>query len=420
MKAVILPGRLDGKILAPPAQLLTHELLVAAALADGESRISDISLADDIQATVQAVRALNAVVTQERTGNTITATVRGTRPGFLPELPVLSCRESELSLRLLMPLVLALRGGGVFRGKMRLLRTELGPYLSLFQSKGILFTSDHDSLTVRGTLQAGTFRTRGDISAHFIIGLLLALPLLRGLSSLILSAELESRAPVAMALDILRGHGIEVERQNWSRFVVPGGQTYRPRDSRVEGDYSLASFFYAAQGMGHVLDIQGLDPRSGQSCVAIRRISSRLCDPGMAHIDAGPHPALVPAIAVQAALRSGETTRISNVGRLRTRESDRLSAVSRELRKLGARIEEFPDHLDIHGLVDLKGGDAQTGGDPRIAMMLAVAATRASGPVGIIGAECVNRVYPDFWSEYTRLGGVVRLLDDAPPREAPC
>src|SRR5699024_3602885 len=104
-------------------------------------------------------------------------------------------------------------------------------------------------------------------------------------------------------------------------------------------------------------------------------------------------------------LRGGEHTRIVNAARLRIKESDRLSAVTAALGGLGAQIEEGPDFLSIQGVDRLSGGEADSFNDHRIAMMLAVAATRAEGPVTIRGAECVAKSYPNFWEDYESVGG---------------
>jgi len=337
------------------------------------------------------------------------ASVTGAGPCVAQEPPELDCRDSLNSLRLLLPLALALRGGAIFRGQERVLKAGLGSYRSLLRKKGIQYDLDNAGLSVQGLLQHGIYRIRGDVSPHCVNGLLFALPLLNGISRLDLVSPLRHEEPTSQVMDILHAYGIAVKRHTWFRFTVLGGQHYTARDSRVEGDYGLAAFFYAAQGMGNLLDIQGIDPHSRRTNSIIRRLSARLCDPGTVHIDASQHPDLVPAIAAQAALREGETTHIVEAGSLRTRAGDHLGAIARELRAIGATIEEFPEHLTVHGVDSLPGGKTRSGGDPRIVMMLAVAATCSTGPISIAGAECVDRLYPDFWKEYARLGGSVRL-----------
>ena len=116
---------------------------------------------------------------------------------------------------------------------------------------------------------------------------------------------------------------------------------------------------------------------------------------------------------MQAALRAGQTTRIVNAARLRMKESDRLQAVAASLNALGAQVQEQPDALQIMGVSRLRGGTVESFNDHRIAMMLAVAATCADGPVTIRGAECVRKSYPNFWEDYEALGGVIRREERA-------
>jgi len=110
-----------------------------------------------------------------------------------------------------------------------------------------------------------------------------------------------------------------------------------------------------------------------------------------------------------AALRAGQTTRLTNAARLRLKESDRLDSVTRVLSALGADITEGPDFLAIRGREGLPGGaTVDSFNDHRIAMMAAVAATRCEKPIALTGAECVAKSYPDFWEDYERLGGKIQ------------
>lgn len=122
-------------------------------------------------------------------------------------------------------------------------------------------------------------------------------------------------------------------------------------------------------------------------------------------IDVSQCPDLVPPLAAMAALRVGRMTRLTNAGRLRIKESDRLAAVAQSLNALGAQVAEGPDFLEFHGVEALAGGTVDSFHDHRIAMMVAIAATRSTGPVTLTGAEAVAKSYPDFWEEYRRLGG---------------
>ena len=388
MNVTITPGLLRGAITPPPSKSQAHRLLIAAALADGESRIEHLADSQDIQATRRCMAALKA-------------------PG--EDLPVLDCGESGSTLRFLIPVALALRGGGRFTGRGRLMERPQKPYFDLFDEKGIAYRQEDGVLTVQGRLTPGTFARPGDVSSQFVTGLLYALPLLEGDSRITLTTPLESRGYVDMTLEALERFGIRAECPDGRTLRVPGGQTYRPCRAAVESDYSQAAFYYAANGLGGQVEILGLNPRSAQGDRCIVPYHMQLCGPGEAELDVSQCPDLVPPLAAHAALRQG-ITRIVNAARLRIKESDRLTAVTQVLTALGADVVEGADRLTITGQPEgLAGGvTVDSHNDHRIAMMAAVAATRCAAPVTITGAECVAKSYPDFWEDYERLGGQIQ------------
>ena len=388
MNVTITPGLLRGAITPPPSKSQAHRLLIAAALADGESRIEHLADSQDIQATRRCMAALKA-------------------PG--EDLPVLDCGESGSTLRFLIPVALALRGGGRFTGRGRLMARPQKPYFDLFDEKGIAYRQEDGVLTVQGRLTPGTFALPGDVSSQFVTGLLYALPLLEGDSRITLTTPLESRGYVDMTLEALERFGIRAECPDGRTLRIPGGQTYRPCRAAVESDYSQAAFYYAANGLGGQVEILGLNPRSAQGDRCIVPYHMQLCGPGEAELDVSQCPDLVPPLAAHAALRQG-ITRIVNAARLRIKESDRLTAVTQVLTALGADVVEGADRLTTPGQpAGLAGGvTVDSHNAHRIAMMAAIAATRCAAPVTIIGAECVAKSYPDFWEDYERLGGQIQ------------
>lgn len=401
MNVTIDPGRLRGDITPPPSKSQAHRLVIAAALAEGESRLDGLALSQDIQATLACMERLGAGI---RLDGSECACISGLRPHLWDTLPELDCGESGSTLRFLIPVALAVAGGSVFTGRGRLMERPQGPYEAICRERGILFSRQRDRLTVQGRLTPGVYTLPGNVSSQFITGLLYALPLLEGDSAIRLTAPLESSGYVDMTLEALSLFGIAVEptEQGWR---VPGGQRYSPQQFCVEADYSQAAFFYAANGLGSEITILGLDPASAQGDRVIVEHARILSGGGTVTLDVSQCPDLVPALAVQAALRTGETTRLVNAGRLRIKESDRIDTVTTELNKLGAHIEQFSDSMTIHGVSQLQGGETDSHNDHRIAMMLAVAATRAAGPVTIRDAGSVAKSYPQFWADYEKLGG---------------
>lgn len=412
MNITITPGKLSGAVTPPPSKSQAHRLLIAAALADGESVISNVAFSQDIEATLNCLDNLGAQFARD--GSTVT--VRGMGANAMSPLrrmayPRLDCGESGSTLRFLIPVALAVRGGGIFTGRGRLMERPLKPYFDLFDEKGIFHERKDGVLTVTGMLTPGEYRLPGDVSSQFVTGLLYALPLLEGDSEIILTSPLESRGYVDMTLEALGQFGVSVEA--WENgWHIPGGQLYQPRSLTVEGDWSQAGFWYAAQFLGSAVEVGGMDPGSTQGDAIIQTQAEELgLDLGAIalELDVSNCPDLAPPLAAMAALRAGQTTRLTNAARLRVKESDRLSSVTQVLGALGADVTEGPDFLEIRGRETLTGGvTVDSFNDHRVAMMAAIAATRCQEPVTITEAECVAKSYPDFWEEYERLGGKIQ------------
>ena len=387
MNLTIMPALLSGTVAPPPSKSQAHRYLIAAALAGEGSVIENLADSQDIQATRWCMKTM------------MTSCRR---------IAEFNCLESGSTLRFLIPIALALRGGGRFTGHGRLMERPQQPYFDLFDEKGIRYELKNGFLTVEGQLTPGAFRLPGNVSSQFVTGLLYALPLLAGDSRIVLTTDLESRSYVDMTLEALSAFGVTAAWEDSRTLAVPGGQSYIPATVRVEGDWSQAAFWFAAISLGSRLEIEGLQQLSAQGDRVIRDHFVRLTPPGDVDIDLSGCPDLAPPLAAMAVLRRGDT-RLLNAGRLRLKESDRLTSITAALGALGASIEEQPDSLIVHGVETLAGGcTVDCWNDHRIAMMTAVAATRCEKPVALLGAECVAKSYPDFWRDYQMLGGEIR------------
>ncbi|MDD3164388.1 MAG: 3-phosphoshikimate 1-carboxyvinyltransferase, partial [Oscillospiraceae bacterium] len=339
MNITITPTPLRGTLQVPPSKSQAHRLLIGAALASGTSSIAGIARSQDILATARCMRALGAEISER------CETVTGTRGAEKP-LPLLDCGESGSTLRFLIPVALAISGGGRFCGQGRLLQRPQTPYAALFAEKGIKFVQTAEEIRVEGRLTPGQYCLPGDVSSQFITGLLYALPLLPGDSELVLTTKLESEGYVDMTREALAAFGVHVSRTE-TGYRVPGGQRYRAAKVCVEGDYSQAAFFLAANGLGAAVTLRGLRAQSTQGDRVAVPLMQALGGAGEVTIDVSQCPDLVPALAARAALRDGQITHIVGAARLRIKESDRLQTVTAQLRGLGAQLTEQPDALTI-------------------------------------------------------------------------
>lgn len=407
MTLTLSPTKLSGAVTPPPSKSQAHRYLIAAALAQGESVIENVAFSQDIRSTMACLEELGAAFSIAEN----TVTVRGMGANDLSPYrrmayPHLDCGESGSTLRFLIPIALALRGGGIFAGHGRLMERPQGPYETLFRQKGIFWEQKDGVLTVQGLLEPGEYALAGNVSSQFFTGLLYALPLLGGPSTLIPTTPLESEGYIHMTLEALGQFGVEFPATLSlpPQWHMPGKQTYRPARVRVESDWSQAGFWYAAQTLGSGVAVTGMNDASLQGDAAVAQYAALLAQSGDVDLDVSQCPDLVPPLAAMAALRRGRT-RLLNAERLRIKESDRLTAVARTLNALGAKVTEGTDYLELDGVETLAGGVVDSFHDHRIAMMTAIAATRAAGAVTLTGAEAVEKSYPDFWEDYERLGG---------------
>ena len=238
-----------------------------------------------------------------------------------------------------------------------------------------------------------------------------------------LISPLESRGYVSMTIETMKRHGITVEiNDDMSFYQVMPGQIYKPTEHTIPGDYSSAAFLMAAAAVTRSkIQIVGLprnraDPDSafldvlGRMGVTTRFTSDALQVEGRAlkaaNADITNCPDLGPIIAVLGCYAEGET-KITGAGRLRYKESDRLSVIESELRALGAEIGEMDGGLLLSGPASLHGGTVDSHDDHRIAMALSIAALNASGPILIRNAECVNKSYPTYFDDIRALGANV-------------
>ena len=386
----ITPQKLSGAVTPPASKSMAHRAVLAMALAGGTGTLSNLSDSQDIQATKRCVEAL-----------------KSSRPDG--GLPFLDCGESGSTLRFLIPIALAVAGGGVFTGRGRLMERPQQPYFDIFEEKGIFYEQKDSVLTVQGTLTPGVYHLPGNVSSQFVTGLLYALPLLPGDSSVEITTPLESSGYVDMTLDMLEKFGISVENRNYESFRVPGNQSYQAQDIAVESDWSQAGFWYAANFLDNHVDIHGLNTDSTQGDRVVASLYWKLAKPGDVDIDVSGCPDLLPPLAVMAAIRQG-TTQFINAARLRIKESDRLATTAALLNSLGGSAEDGPDSLTVRGVPSFSGGTVDGANDHRIVMAAAIAATHSAAPVTILGAEAVNKSYPSFWEDYKRLGGVFDVL----------
>lgn len=420
MKVRVRTSVVQGDVYAPPSKSYTHRAMTIAALGK-KAEISYPLLSKDTIATVKACEAFGATihVPEEKEDVLRIVGVEGH-----PKTPddVIDAANSGTTLRFMTALGSLVDGAVVLTGDGSLRKRPNGPLLKAINDLGAsTFSTKGDGtapIVVRGKLKGGKTTVDGSISSQFISALLLACPFASKYTMIKVDGKLKSKPYVEMTLDMLKGAGAKVVT-NFSKFEIPHEQAFNLGSYVIPGDFSSASYLLAAGAITNSkVVVKNLFP-SKQGDVAIVFILQQMGanvmwnrDKGMVtvdgadlegiRIDVGAHPDLVPTLAVLGACAEG-VTQITNAAHLRYKETDRLRAMSVELRKMGAKVKELPDGLVIERS-HLQGAKLRGYNDHRIVMALAVAGLVAKGETIVDDAESVDVSYPDFFDDLFSMG----------------
>ena len=405
-----------GRIAAPPSKSMAHRAVLCAALAKGTSHLHHLAFSKDISATLGAAGRLCARVTTGENDAVVEGLGR-----FLPVDAPVDCCESGSTLRFLIPLA-GLTGQEVtFTGRGRLMERPQSVYKTLYQQQGLRFEQGADRLTVEGALTPGEYELAGNVSSQFISGLLFALPLLDGDSTLHLIPPVESRSYIDMTRAVQAAFGVTSRWLDGNTLALPGRQHYRPCDYDVEGDYSQAAFPAVLGAVCGGVTVTGLSPDTLQGDAVILDILHR-CGAQFTRegdtvtfakaplhgvdIDLADCPDLGPVLMVLGLLCGG-TTVIRNAERLRLKESDRIAAMEAELRACGGVLESEGGTITVHGCAEhlhAPEGILHGHNDHRVVMSLAVLSAAAGLPLTVDDAEAIQKSWPNFFAAIRPLG----------------
>ena len=423
----------SGSLVLPGSKSISNRVLLLSALCHGSTRLHDLLDSDDTRVMLTALRQLGCGVRQ--VGNQVDIDGLGGR---------LACQQAELfmgnagtAIRPLTAALAVLGGDFELRGVPRMHERPIGDLVEALRQLGCqidyLGQPGYPPLRIgQPKLQLDTpIQVRGDVSSQFLTALLMALPLVAGRPIVIeVVGELISRPYVEITLNLLARFGVEVQRQGWQRFVIPAGSRLRsPGSLHVEADASSASYFIALgaiaagreeprgihiSGLGadsiqgdirftEAARLMGAQVQSGPNYLAIQR-----GEPGQGwplkaiDLDCNHIPDAAMTLAVMALYASGTTT-LRNIASWRVKETDRLTAMATELRKLGATVEEGSDFLRITApatAADWRAASIHTYDDHRMAMCFALAAFNPAGlPVRIEDPKCVAKTFPNYFEQ---------------------
>ncbi|MDI3382922.1 bifunctional 3-phosphoshikimate 1-carboxyvinyltransferase/cytidylate kinase [Xenophilus aerolatus] len=423
-----------GTVRLPGSKSISNRVLLLAALAQGTTTVHDLLDSDDTRVMLDALAALGCGL--DRSGGTLRIAGLGGRLGD-------EVRQRALSLFLgnagtaMRPLTaaLALLGGDFeLRGVPRMHERPIGDLVDALVQLGCqveyLGNPGFPPLRIRPVAASALqldqpIRVRGDVSSQFLTALLLALPLAAGTRPIVIEVigELISKPYIEITLNLLARFGIDVQRDGWSRFVIPAGAQYRsPGDIHVEADASSASYFIALGAMAAgasgqaALRVEGVGADSIQGDIrfveAARQMGAQVASgPNWLQvergawplraidIDANHIPDAAMTLAVMALYADGPST-LRNIASWRVKETDRIDAMAAELRKLGATVEAGPDFIRIEPLPPghWRRASIHTYDDHRVAMCFSLAAFNPDRlPVRILDPKCVGKTFPDYF-----------------------
>ncbi len=392
----IKKSKAGGVVTAPPSKSMAHRALICGALSGG-SEIKNLEYSNDISATLECLSALGA--NAQKKGDKIV--IGGFNPFKIDEA-ILDCRESGSTLRFMIPLCMLSGARIKLTGSERLFARNLEIYEKIAKDNGILFELGKSSLIVCGKLKAGDYKIQGNISSQFISGLLFALPLLDGDSTIEILGDYESEPYVDLTIKSLSDFGVNVKKDG-RIYKICGGQKYLEKDVTVEGDYSNAAFLDGFNLLGGSVTVNGLDDTSLQGDKIYKQMYEDLKQ-GKKHFDLSNCPDLAPVMFALASIYNG--AHFIGTKRLKIKESDRAIAMKTELLKFGINMDVGENEATVfEGGLNTPSEILCGHNDHRIVMALSLLCSITGGRIS--DAESVSKSYPDYFKKIKSLGIVV-------------
>ncbi|MCL9782671.1 3-phosphoshikimate 1-carboxyvinyltransferase [Vibrio sp. S4M6] len=408
----------NGEINLPGSKSVSNRALLLAALAKGKTRLTNLLDSDDIRHMLNALTKLG--VSYSLSSDKTVCEVEGLAGAFSCEsAQELFLGNAGTAMRPLAAALCASTGEFVLTGEPRMKERPIGHLVDALRQAGadvqFLENENYPPLKIKGTgIQGGTVSIDGSISSQFLTAFLMSAPLASDDVTIEIVGELVSKPYIDITLHIMQQFGVEVINQDYQTFIIRSGQQYvSPGDFLVEGDASSASYFLAAAaikggeikvtGIGRnsiqgdiqfadALEKMGAEIEWGDDYVIARRGSLKAIDMDFNHI-----PDAAMTIATAALFAEG-TTAIRNVYNWRVKETDRLSAMATELRKVGAEVEEGEDYIIITPTNNLQHASIDTYDDHRMAMCFSLVAL-SDTPVTINDPGCTSKTFPDYFDK---------------------
>ena len=401
----------------PGSKYIANRVLMLAALADGESTITNVPENNDIRHAIKALQ--NFGIDIQQNGNTLK--IQGTGGKIHPKSDVINVGESGTLMRFITAVSALSKTKVTITGSKRITERPVDHLVDALGQVGISCESPTGCPPVSiqgGKIAGGEIRVQGNISSQFISGLLLVAPFAEGDLKISLTSELVSVKYVDMTIKMMEEFGVKVERQGYKEFFIADGQKYQARKFIIPGDWSSASYFLAAAAvLQDKIEIINLDLNSTQGEAKFYEVLEKMgCRVDLGEnsvkltsnqplkgvdVDMGNMPDVAQTLAAIASFADGKTT-IRNIEHLRYKECDRVEKTANELRKIGGNVSTTKDSITIVPS-ELTGGQVETHNDHRMAMSFALCGLKAENVI-INNPEVSAKSFPIYWEKLQEIG----------------
>ena len=406
-------GRAEGKVSPPPSKSHTHRAIIMSALSEGRCEVSSPLISFDTRATMDAVRAMGAVVTEREGSVTVEC-----ESIHAPDRTI-DVMNSGTTMRLMTGISSLFSEKVVLTGDSSIQKRPMGPLLDSLSAAGVECSSNGGKppVEVRGPITGSELVIDGGVSSQFVSSLIMSSPLTGRPTDVRITGHLVSKPYIDITTSMMGKFGVEVTEEGNVFHAEP--QHYRPTDYRIPADFSSSAFPLVAGGIAGRVTARGMDmsdPQGDRKIIDVLKEAG--CDVEVsgdevtcsntgrlegAEIDMGDIPDLFPVVAVLLSTAKGRS-RLYGAPHLRFKESDRIALTENMLRTLGADIRGTEDGCVIEGVERLHGGRIEHNGDHRMMMAAAVASLVSDGPVSMENDACWNVSYPGFPEQMRSIG----------------
>ncbi|MBI0112809.1 MULTISPECIES: 3-phosphoshikimate 1-carboxyvinyltransferase [Gilliamella] len=416
--------KFSGTINLPGSKSVSNRALLLSALSQGKTRLTNLLDSDDVRYMLDALKALN--IKYHLSDDRTICDIEGVGGKLHSAHPLeLFLGNAGTAMRPLAAALCLADNNIVLTGEPRMKERPIGHLVDALRQGGAkidyLENEGYPPLHIHGGFTGGKIAVNGSVSSQFLTALLMAAPLASNDTEITIIGDLVSKPYIDITIKMMAIFGVSVINNQYQTFVIKANQTYQsPGSYLVEGDASSASYFLAAAAIkGGTVRVTGVGKKSLQGDTQFAHVLEKMgakitwaddyieCSRGELNgvdMDMNHIPDAAMTIATTALFADGTTT-IRNIYNWRVKETDRLSAMANELRKVGATVEEGEDYISITPPAKLNHAEIKTYNDHRMAMCFSLVAL-SDTPVTILDPKCTMKTFPDYFEQFKRLSEI--------------